>query len=271
MIRVEVQDAEVRKLIASLPKTAGRAAEIAIDKTAKEIRNEIRSEMKRVFKGPAPYTINSLQITPTSNHNMQATVWFKDPERMSQHYLVPQVEGGARKLKGMERAIAERYGVKMELVPGVGARIDRYGNVSPGQIMQIMSVLKISERWAGHQSNITSRSLRRGKERDYVLIPRKRGKLLPGVYQRVARGSSSIRGRYSSIDNKKKGRAGGAYAWQVGRRKMVTRARGLKPIMLRGKTGDPVRPLLDFYGIADQVYSRRFRELFYAKLAQFLR
>jgi hypothetical protein len=51
----------------------------------------------------------------------------------------------------------------------------------------------------------------------------------------------------------------------------VTRARGLKPILLRGKSGDPVKPLLDFYGIADQVYSRRFRELFYAKFTQLLR
>lgn len=271
MIRVEVQDAEVRKLIANLPKTAGRAAEIAIDRTAKEIRNEIKSEMRRVFDGPVPYTINSLQITPTRNHNLQATVWFKDPDRMQQHYLVPQVEGGPRKLKGLERALGGSFGVKMELVPGSGAKLDRYGNITGGQIKQIMSVLKVADQWAGSTSNISKQSAKVGKERDYVLIPRKRGKLLPGIYQRVARGSSSIRGRYSSIDNRTKGRAGGAYAWQVGKRKLVTRARGLKPILLRGKTGDPVKPLLDFYGIADQVYSRRFRELFYAKFAQLLR
>lgn len=270
-IRVDIDDSDVRKMIAALPKTAGRAAEMALDRTAREIRNEIRDTMRTVFKGPVPYTLNSLQITPTRNHNMEASVWFKDPDRMGQHYLVPQVEGGARKLKGFERAIAGRYGVKMEMVPGVGAKIDRYGNVSAGQIKQIMSVLKVAQQYAGYDADITKRSASKGKERDYVLIPKKRGKLLPGVYQRVARGSSSIRGRYSSIDGRIKGRAGGAYAWQVGKRKLVTRARGLKPILVRGKTGDQVRPRLDFYGIAERVYSQRFTELFYAKFQQLLR
>jgi hypothetical protein len=271
MIRVTINDTEVRKMIAALPKSAGRAAEIALDKTAREIRNEIKDEMRRVFDRPVPYTINSLQITPTRGHNMEASVWFKDPERMGQHYLVPQVEGGPRQLKGLERAIAAKSGVKMELVPGSGARMDQYGNVARGQIMQIMSVLKVSEQWAGHDSNVTKRSASRGKERDYVFIPRKRGRLLPGIYQRVAKGSSAVRGRYSSIDGRTKGRAGGAKAWQIGRKKLVVRARGLKPILLRGRTGHQVRPLLDFYGIAERVYSTRFMVLFTSKLNELLR
>src|SRR5574340_131161 len=130
MIKVTINDSEIRKMIAALPKSAGRAAEIALDKTAQAIRNEVRDEMRRVFDRPVPYTLNSLQITPTKGHNMQAAVWFKDPERMRQHYLVPQVEGGPRQLKGLERAIAARSGVKMELVPGAGARLDQYGNVA---------------------------------------------------------------------------------------------------------------------------------------------
>jgi hypothetical protein len=271
MIKISIDDAAVKRLIDSLPKSAVRAAEIALDQTVKAIRNEIRDEMRRVFDRPVPWTLNSLQITPTRNHNLQASVWFKDPERMQQHYLVPQVEGGARKLKGLERAIAARSGVQMELVPGAGAKLDRYGNVARGQVMQIMSVLKVSERWSGHQSDVTRRSASRGKERDYVLIPRQRGKLIPGIYRRVARGSSTLRGRYSSLDGKTKGRAGGAYSWQVGRRKkLAVRARGLQPILLRGTTGNPVRPLLDFYGIAEQVYNERFQRLFHAKLRQLL-
>jgi len=271
MIRVTINDSAVRKLIAALPKTAGRAAEIALDKTAQAIRNEIRDEMRRVFDRPVPYTINSLQITPTRGHNMESSVWFKDPERMQQHYLAPQVEGGSRRLKGLERAIAAKSGVKMELVPGAGAKIDQYGNVARGQIMQIMSVLKVSEQWAGHQSDITARSARRGKERDYIFIPRKRGRLLPGIYQRVARGGSAVRGRYSSTDGRTRGRAGGAHAWQIGRKKLVVRARGLKPILLRGRTGHKVMPLLDFFGIAERVYSERFMVLFTSKLNELLR
>ena len=77
---------------------------------------------------------------------------------MGAHYLVPQVDGGQRKLKGFERAIGEG-----ELVPALGAKLNQYGNVSPGQIRQILSVLGKAEASAGYSANITSRSRRRNR------------------------------------------------------------------------------------------------------------
>jgi len=258
MIAINIKGVDVvRTMLAAAPKQASRAAEIALDFTAKAIRDDLKKEMRTVFDRPTPFTLNSLQVTPTRGHNMQASVWFKEPARMGQHYLVPQVEGGARKLKGFER------GVDLgELIPTrIGAKLDRYGNISAGQIKQIMSVLGKAETSAGYMANITARSRKRNtKERDYVVIDgQQRGRLPLGVYQRVQSGVGfGAKTKRTFLDRSKsyqKGRTRGRFA-------SVIRARGLKPILLEGHTGHAVKPLLDFYGVAHRTFGQVFEPKF---------
>ncbi len=259
MLNLTIKDEGVKKLLESLPKTAHRAAELALDQTARDIKEAEYDEMRRVFDNPVPYTLKSLQMTPTMNHVLQASVWFKDPDRMTQHYLVPQVEGGVRKLKGFERALG-----RGEYIPGKGARMTKYGNVSPGQIRQFLSVLGKAERTAGYSANISKRSKRRNrKQRDFVLLPdgSSRGALPPGIYQRVktARGFGAKKRRNLPFGE-----------WQKGKRSEAVRARGLRPIMVEGKEA-PVTPRLDFYGIAGHVFDGRFSSLFYSFLNNLLK
>ena len=256
MITVSVDSKKVSEMLASFPKEAGRAAEIALDRTAYDIRDGIKDEMKTVFHRPVPYTLNSLKVTRTKNHNMQASVWFKEPDRMEDHYLVPQVEGGKRKLKGFERAL-----LRNKFIPGRGARMTKAGNISPGQIRQVLSVLGRAE-MAGYQANITSKSARRNKkQRDYVFLHQgsSKGKLPPGVYQRVSTKGSGFGGKARKT-------LAGAYAYQKGRRRgrlySVVRARGLKPIMLLGRQNKPVKPLLPFYETAERIHKRKFLKHF---------
>jgi len=254
MIKVSINSREVRKMLATYPKQAKRALEISLDKTAYEIRDAVKSEMKRVFDRPTPYTLNSLKVTRTKNHNMKAYVWFKDPERMSQHYLVPQVEGGTRKYKGFERALGDQM-----FVPGKGAKMTPFGNIQPGQIRQILSVLKLAERAGGYQANITAKSAKRNsKQRDFVYLMNGSGKLPPGIYERVATTKRvALRGK-----NRKFGE------YQRGVKSKAVRARGLKPVMLHGRNKAPVRPRLPFYETAQIVYGRVFIAKFRAELAR---
>jgi hypothetical protein len=263
-VRIDVKGvAGVQAMLNAFPKQASRAAEMALDATAKVIKGEIRSSMATVFSNPTPYTLNSLKVTPTRNHNMKASVWFKEPDRMGQHYLIPQVDGGKRRLKGFERGIALG-----ELVPGkIGARINQYGNVSPGQIKQIMSVLGRAETSSGYSANITARSRKRNKkERDYVVIYHKHGRLLPGVYQRTQTGVGfGAKTKRTFADQSKayqKGRTNGRFA-------SVIRSRGLKPIFLMGKKAT-VKPRLDFYGIAHATFDREFSARFWSHLNKIL-
>lgn len=250
---------EVKRALANAPKLAERAAEMALDFTARHIKSDIQREMLIVFDAPTQWTLNSLQVTPTKGHNMMASVWFKEPGRMGQHYLVPLVEGGSRKLKGFERALGLG-----EMVPGSGVKLDQYGNIPGSQIVQIMSVLGGFNRYAGDNTNITSRSRKSNtKERDYVVITKRRGKLYPGVYQRVQTGAGfGAKTKRTFSDRSKayqKGRTRGRFS-------SVIRARGLKPIMITGRTGHSVKPLLDFYGVAERAFNAIFERRFWANL-----
>lgn len=251
---------DVQRMLDAVPRQAIRAVEIALDATGKQIKQDVKQEMQRVFDRPTPFTLNSLKLTPTHNHNMTVTVWFKEPDRMGQHYLVPQVDGGPRNTKGFERGIDLG-----ELVPAMGAKINQYGNVSPGQLRQILSVLGKAETSAGYMANITSRSRRRNtRERDYVVIDRRqRGNLPMGVYQRFQTGAGfGAKTKRTFLDRSRsyqRGRTRGRFS-------SVIRARGLRPVLLTGRTGHSVKPLLDFYGVAGRTFAREFEKRFWAEL-----
>jgi len=246
MLVLSIKDNDhIKDLLKLLPVQAKRALEQALDQTARDIKKAEVEEMKRVFHRPTRFTLNSLKMTATHNHNMEARVWFKDLERMRQHYIVPQVVGGPRKFKGFEHAFG-----KTMFVPGQKARMTKAGNISPGQILQILSVLGKAERMAGTQRNMTARSAKRNKkQRDYVYLPKGNGRLYPGVYQRFAKGSRGVRsGTYQALQ---RGRKRGRIASAI-------RARGLRPIMLVGKQKASIKPLLHFYEVANAVSDKQF-------------
>ena len=271
---------ELDKLLKSIPGKANRAARVSLTKTGKAIKEEVIAEMKRVFDKPTRFTLNSLQLDPATKGKSEARVWFKQPARMQQHYLVPQVEGGGRKLKGFERGVGMG-----RLIPGKFARMTPEGNVSPGQIRQIMSVLGRAETSAGFSANLTARSARRNMSaRDYAVIRRRNGRLLPGIYQRFQTGAG--------FGAKTKRTIGSFGTWQKGNRKVavrdpktgrilrwvspasriqsIVRAKGLRPVMLQGKNG-PVKPLLPFYDIARRVFNEKFSPTFHTTFEKFLK
>ena len=277
MIEIKVTNLnEVKRALLAYPKQAKKAVSKALDDTALAIKEDVQQEMRRVFKNPVDYTINSVKHRTTQKGNMLAEVFIASTVRR-QSYLVPQVEGGPRPLKEFERGIGLG-----ELVPAVGnAGGGRKGNLSIGQLRQIMSVLGRAETSAGYMANATDRSRKRNaKERDYVIIDRRqRGNLPMGVYQRFVtdnmpdnrarRRAVAIRRRlglkvsYDYADKSK--------AWQLGYRRAIIRARGLRPVLLLGRTGHSVRPLLDFYGVARKTLAREFEPRFRANLTAYIK
>lgn len=216
MISVEGLQGIIRQMLAT-PRQVERAAEKAIDFTAKVVQSDVQREMLAVFDNPVDYTIKAVKVTLTRGHNMRALVWIATPPRMTQSYLVPQIEGGVRTLKGFERGLGAK-----PYIPGRGARLNAYGNIPVGTIRNAMAEIR--------QGTASGR---------FVRISTRRGRLPPGVYQRAsarARGASA--GRLTSI-------------------------------MVEGRTA-PIRPLLDFYGVARRAYDREFSRRFRIELARIM-
>lgn len=179
-----------RDFDASVARQLPYITSLALTDTAHVVRDRHREVMRQIFDRPTPYTINSLQVTPSRKETLVSRVYFKDQVGRSQHYLVPQVEGGGRPHKRFERWLIAK-GVMQPgeyAVPASGARLNSYGNMSPGSITQILSQLAASPdamQWE------TAKSRKRaGARRARYFVPKPGSKLARGIW--VRRGKSSI-------------------------------------------------------------------------------
>lgn len=198
---------------------------IALTETARDSRSAVQKEIEVTFDRPVPWVKNGVFFTGAStNENtyrtasgrtrqnqLHASVWFKDDEFHkgipAAWMMQPQVFGGSRSMKRMERAL-QRVGVLpvgMYIVPGNDARKDSYGNMSRGQITQILAFFS-AFREAGHKANMTAQTrarLAKDKKKrktgqivkgfEYFAV-RERGDhgMHPGIYQRLRYGEKTV-------------------------------------------------------------------------------
>lgn len=224
---IAIQDTGVRDLLRSMHKQAPFAAILALNYTGQIMKKDLITEMKKVFKNPTPYTLNSLQLSPAKKKNPEAEIWFRGKwiRENRDHYLWPHVYGIMRDQKPFEKALYRTgyltSGRGKYVVPGQGARIDKYGNQSRGQIVQVLTALRALR---GVPADVFGKpykyKLRKGTK-DYFVA--KKGHLTPGVYQR--------------------------------------QGKQVKPIMIFVKRA-VYRKRFDFFGVAKKAYDQHYRNEF---------
>jgi hypothetical protein len=200
---------EVRQRFAEFSDRRFNAAiATALTRTAVHVRNAVQAEMPRVLDRPTPYTLRQLRYVPATADRLAAavgfnvvnvtdergaTIAFRDlgpGETPAGKYLTPQIEGGSRRLKRLEVALRAAGALPdgWLTVPGQGARLDAYGNVSRGQVVQVLSQLRI-QLVAGSNRNMSGdarkqiAAQRKAGGRFFVVLPGQ-GKRQPGIYQR---------------------------------------------------------------------------------------
>lgn len=186
-----------RSIERDMRKVVSRASVNAINHVANGVRADVRTAMKSAFDRPTTYTLNSLYVSPAKSENLTARVWFKDrysadPDQTGRHFLVPQIFGGQRVEKRFEWML-KRVGVlpkDMIAVPGNDAKRDANGNMSRGEIIQILSWARALQVVAGATQNMTNETFkkrlkgsRNKKGFKYVLVREKRGGLMPGIWR----------------------------------------------------------------------------------------
>lgn len=182
----------------------------ALTRTAKELQEHHRSLLPIIFDRPTRFTMNSLRVTPATKAQPIASVWFKDSSRSHSHYLLPQVEGGGRPLKRFEKWLVNRglMSASERAVPAKGLKLNAYGNISQGTIVQILSQLAISP--DAHQWETARSRKRAGPQRARYFVPknglprgvwRRRGKKLEPVLIFVSGVGYQVRYRFFDISN----------------------------------------------------------------------
>lgn len=137
-------------------------AAVALTKTAQHIKAAEVKEMRDVFSNPNPYTMNSLYVKSATRSDLTARVWLKDDTSKgtpASKYLLPSIEGKARNLKRFEKALISVGAMPAgyRAVPGEAAKLDSYGNMLRGQIVQILAYFRAFPEM-GFKSNMTDKS-----------------------------------------------------------------------------------------------------------------
>ena len=175
------------------------AAASALTRTALDVKAAEVREMRRVFDRPTPYTLNSVYVKPATANRLVADVWLKDDRAGSgtpaTYFLGPEVEGGTRRAKGFERSlqIVGLLPAGWFAAPAAGARLDGYGNVSKGQIIQILSQLRVTlvsgfTRNMSFDARKQIATQRKAGGRYFAVKVGAKGRLAPGIYIRELTG-----------------------------------------------------------------------------------
>ena len=146
------------------------------------------------FDRPVPLTRRAALYTKANIDNLTARIFIRDeafkgtpPSR----YLLPQVKGGARRQKPIERRLAAQglIGANEFVVPGAGVKLNTYGNISAGLYQRILS--RLGAQFDRYQNTPRRSPKRRGSGADYFALRDRRGRLPRGIYQRFASGAGS--------------------------------------------------------------------------------
>jgi hypothetical protein len=236
-ISIKTNFPEVRAAMQKAAKQVPYAMQQALNKTAAKAVDAVRKEMPKVFDRPTPWVTNSLRIKYATKSNLQAELGYKDRNsaESSRTMIEPHVYSGKRHFKAMEARLMKigLIPAGWNAVPGGGARLDANGNMSRGQISQLLNVLgAYTEAGYNKANDKTSERLAKGRAKKniygFVYWVNKVGStkarhLPPGVYQRVTTAFGS----------------------------------SLKPVLVFVKQAS-YRQRLDFFGVAQAVIDKEF-------------
>lgn len=149
-VRLEGLD-KLRAGLAAQQKQARFAAAVALTRTAKAAQEKTATKMRDVFDRPTRWTMNSLWIKPATRDTLAAMLYLKDRDQggkatgTAASLIGHHWSGGVRQRKKLETWMTRAGLISSTemIVPGAGARLDAYGNISRGQLSQMMSQLRL--------------------------------------------------------------------------------------------------------------------------------
>lgn len=202
--RILINDKPVRADILATPAIITAGWRRALNEAAFAGMRGLQARMGQVFDSPTPYTLSALTVVQApATGPLTAEVAMKGrPDTAGtgvpqESYLRAQVLGGNRRYKRFEILLWRRGYLPrgMYAVPGQAARLDAYGNMSRGQIIELLSYLQAftvarGERRAGYRANSTkatrdrrSRGTRTAIGNRYFVHPVGEPGLAPGIYR----------------------------------------------------------------------------------------
>lgn len=210
---------------------------LALTRTAQVVAEDLRGELGVAFDRPTPATLNSLYILPATKQKLESRVWIKDGRQMgaggrpvgregawgkgraASKWLTPEIYGGPRSHKAIESMLRRKGFLKpgQYVMPGQGAELDQYGNLSSGFLAKVLSGAQLYTE-EGYKANATNSAKSKAK----------------GNGKRFFVMRDSKRGAFAVAERTEKGRA------------------GLKIVLAVASRAPTYKPQFDFFGLAQR-------------------
>ena len=161
MIEIEFKPEELIGKITELQRVQiPNAGSIALNKAAYEATQQLKAEAKSKFSNPVPFTVNSFLYKKATPEDLEARIFIRDDAGKGNppsKYLAPQIFGGrhyptrfqgallntvVRNATGRNVQVGQRGKMMLANLRSPKTRVNRYGNMSPGQYTQILSALR---------------------------------------------------------------------------------------------------------------------------------
>lgn len=174
----------------------------ALTRVARDLAGQWRQHLEQRLDRPTSATVRSVQWIKADAAGLVAEVKIRDDgagKTKPVEWLSPQEAGGARRVKQFERALQAQGSMPRgwHAVPGPAAKLDAYGNVSRGQIVQVIA--QLGAQYSPGYARVISRSAAKraataqAKGRAYVaILPGNKAGLTPGVYERSDRALRAV-------------------------------------------------------------------------------
>lgn len=206
MLKVKFDAPDVDAMRDADVKQVRMATLMSINTAAWEGMKAGRAEVESVFDSPTPWVVKGVRYQKAKPDRMTATIdldyWGNKQGVGVDQVLQAEVYGGERRAKRHEVAL-QRIGVLpagMGIVPGEAAKLDAYGNMQAGQIVQILAWFRAFGQ-QGYKANMDDKGRARlGKDKrkqgtrgfEYVAVyANNRGGMHPGIYQKTFTGFGS--------------------------------------------------------------------------------
>lgn len=138
----------------------------AINEIAKKVQKQVQVELSENLDRPTPFVLRSIFVKYSTKGNLAAKVYLrnqplaKNPSSLAE-ILEQQFAGGTRIRTRLESALTRAGYISSNeyIAPGAGAKKDQYGNMSRGQIQQVLSQLFASPLPEANRSSSTRSKL----------------------------------------------------------------------------------------------------------------
>jgi len=187
MLDATVDLAGFSKRLGKLSAASDKALATALTWTAWDARAEVQKEMDSAFDRVTPWMRRSIYVDRATVQNPESGVkvskWKGNGNNNpAARTLMPHVRGGERDQKAFEWKL-QRAGViraGQSVMPGSGVRRNRYGNMTGGQVVKLLSNMN------AHTEQGYTMNTRKASKRVQFLKRDKSGKPI-GIWERRSR------------------------------------------------------------------------------------